>query len=306
MSSLDGVWWVKYRPETLNDLCISDKNREIINSFGKDIPNLMFVGRTGVGKTTLAKILVLDVLKCDFLYINASEENGIDTIRTKISGFVQTKSFDGGLKVVILDEADGLTMSSQQALRNIMESYADNARFILTGNNKYKISSALQSRCQELDIKPSLSQAFKRCLHILNVEGVETTQEQKKQLAILVKSHFPDLRKCINEMQKYVIGNELIITQKVNNNEICAKIFSHIESKDTLNLRKYLIQNDELFNSDWDQLLSDLLNYIYDLSYQDSKKKAMILTIADHLEKSSRVNDKEINFFACVLNLEQL
>jgi replication factor C small subunit len=306
MSDLTGVWWVKWRPKKLDDLCISDENRAIIESFGENIPNLLLTGSAGAGKTSLAQIIVMDIMKCDYLYINASDENGIDTIRTKISGFVQTKSFDGGIKVVVLDEADGLSHSSQMALRNMMESYADNARFILTGNQKHKISSPLQSRCQSLDIKPSIQQALKRCLYILKAEGIETSQEQKIQLASLVKSYFPDLRKCLNEMQKFVIGDELNITQKVNNNEVCVKICSHIEEGNTLSLRKYLIQNDEVFNADWEQLLVDLLNHIYKISIEDSKKKAMILTIADHLEKCSRVNDKEINFFACVLTLEQL
>lgn len=306
MSDFSGVWMEKYRPNTLDDLCISDETRNIINSFGKDIPNLLLTGNAGTGKTSLARILVLDVLKCDYLYINASDENGVDTIRGKISGFVQTKSFDGNIKVVILDEADSLSNASQGILRNMMESYANNARFILTGNYRHKITSPLQSRCQSLDIKPSLQQALKRCLNILSSEGVNTSQEEKKQLATLVKSYFPDLRKCINEMQKFVDGNKLNITQRVNNNEVCIRICSHIESGDTLMLRKYLIQNDEIFNSDWEQLLVDLLNHIYTLLIEDSKKKAMILTIADHLEKCSRVNDKEINFFACILNLEQI
>lgn len=306
MSDYSGLWVEKYRPQTLDDLCVSDETRKILESFGPDIPNLLFCSGPGMGKTTTARIIVINILKCDYLYINASDENGIETVRNKISGFVQTKSFDGNIKVVILDEVDQFSKNGADALRNMMESYADNARFILTGNYKHKISAPLQSRCQSLDIKPSLQQALKRCLHILKLEGVETTTEQKKQLATLVKSYFPDLRKCINEMQKFVIDNELIITQRINNNEVCGRICEHIESRDTLNLRKYLIQNDEIFNSDWEQLLVDLLNHIYTLSIEDSKKKAMILTIADHLEKCSRVNDKEINFFACILNLEQI
>ena len=303
----ESLWVEKYRPQTLEDLCVSDENKSIIKSFTNEIPNLLLTGNAGCGKTTLARIIVLDILKCDYLYINASDENGVDTIRSKITGFVQTKSFDGGIKVVVLDEADGLSNAAQGILRNLMESYANNARFILTGNHKHKISAPLQSRCQSLYLKPTLSQALKRCLSILKTENITTSSEQKQQLASLVKSHFPDLRKCINEMQKVCIDSVLTIGRKIDNNPICDKIYQHLSTKKTLELRKYLIQNDGLFNSDWEQLLTDLLNYIYKSPVlDDSKKKAMVLTIADHLEKCSRVNDKEINFFACVLNLENI
>lgn len=304
--SFESIWIERFRPQTLDDLCISDENRKIISSFGDEIPHLLLVGSAGTGKTSLARIMVLDILKCDYLYINASDENGIDTIRNKVTGFVQTKSFDGKIKVVILDEADSISKDGQKCLRNLMETYASTARFILTGNYKHKIITPLQSRCQSLNIKPTLSQALKRCLSILEVVGIETTKEQKQQLAALVKSYFPDLRLCIGEMQKFCGDNGLNITQNINNNDLCEKIITHIQSGKTLDLRKYLIQNDEMFNSNWEQLLSDLLNYIYNMKDEDSKKKAMILTIADHLEKCSRVNDKEINFFACVLNLENI
>jgi replication-associated recombination protein RarA len=302
--SYENLWIEKYRPKTLEDLCITDDIRDLIKEWGNEIPHLLFVGKAGTGKTTLAQILVNNVLDCDYLYINASDENGIDTIRTKVTGFVQTKSLDGNIKVVVLDEADGLTIDGQKCLRNLMESYASTARFILTGNSLHKISVALQSRCQRLVITTSLSSAVKRCLSILKLEGVTITDVVKRQVITLVKEHFPDLRMCIGELAKHCVGGVLKIEHKTTSSELLETVWSNIQHKKGLATRKYLIENDALFNSDWDQLLVDLLNYIYKQDCDDSMKKAMVVTIADHLERATRVLDKEINVFACILNLE--
>jgi DNA polymerase III delta prime subunit len=302
----DGLWIEKYRPTKLDDMCISQEIKTLINSWNGNIPHLLFLGKAGVGKTTLARILVQDILKCDYLYINASDENGIDTIRYKVTGFVQTKSLDGNLKVVILDEADGLTIDGQKCLRNLMESYANSARFILTGNVKHKINVALQSRCQNIDIQPSFKEAVIRCLNILKLENVQTNPDQKKQIVELVKRYFPDLRKCIGEIQKHCINGTITLHSKINNTGLCVKIFDNIKNKKCLDIRKFLIENDGDFHSDWDQLLVDLLNYIYEQPIDDLVKKQMIIIIADHLDKSTRVIDKEINLFACLLNLEEI
>ena len=300
------IWVERYRPKSLDELCINEKTKKKIISWGQDIPHLLFTSTPGQGKTTLSQILVKDILKCDYIYINASDENGIDTVRNKISGFIQTKSFDGNLTVVVLDEIDQFSNSGQSALRNMMESYADNARFILTGNFRHKILKAIQSRCQSLDISPTITQALKRCLEILKLENIQVSKEQKKLLANLVKTNFPDIRKCVGEMQKNCIDGVLDISERNNTNVILELVMDNISDKQSLLTRKYLIENDESFNSDWEQLLVDLLNYVYKMTLIDDKKKAMILTIADHLEKCSRVNDKEINFFVCLLNLEQI
>lgn len=299
------IWVEKYRPQKLEDLCISPEMREIIVNFNTNIPNLLFCGVQGTGKTTLARILVKDILKCDYLYINASDESGVDTIRTKVTGFSQTKSLDGNIKVVILDEADFLSGASQAALRNLMESYSDTTRFILTGNYRHKIIPALQSRCQSLDIKPSLKDSVLRCMKILTNEGISTSPEQLKSIITLVKKFSPDLRKCINELQKQCIGGVLKVKEASNNTELLDKIWSNVSTKKGLHTRKYLIENDNIFYSDWDQLLVDLLNYIYDLKIEEPLKKVMIITIAEHLDKATRVTDKEINFFSCILSLEQ-
>ena len=300
------IWVEKYRPHTLDDIILDEKTLEIVRGFKDEIPNLLFVGNPGTGKTTLARIIVNDILKCNYLYINASDESGIDTIRHNITNFAQTKSFDGGVKVVILDEGDGLTSQAQGALRNTMESYAKYCRFIITANYKHKIIPALQSRCQSLDIKPVLENAVRRCYSILKSEEVEIKEDQKKKFVELVKANFPDLRKTINELQKNCINGVLSIDNINVDSEILNTIYEKIKSKNVLELRKYLIEGEDRFNGDYDNLMSSYLNYLFDQPLPDLKKKEMIAIIADHLYKSVFVIDREINAFACWINLERV
>lgn len=306
MLDFNKIWVEKYRPQTLDDIILSERNKEIVRGFSEEIPNLLFVGTPGTGKTTLARILVNDVLKCNYLYINASDESGIDTIRHKVTNFSQTKSFDGKVKVVILDECDGLTSQAQAALRNTMESFAKYTRFILTANYKHKIIPALQSRCQFLDIKPTLEDGVKRIYGILKQEGIEIDDAQKKKFVELVKVNFPDLRKAINEIQKNCINGSLAITSVSVDNTLLRAIHTAIVQKDILSLRKHLIENENTFYGDYDTLMRDYLNYLYEQPMQDLKKKEMIAIIADHLYKSAFVLDKEINCFACIINLERV
>ena len=183
--NFNNLWVEKYRPKSLSDIVLVEETRSIANSFKdkKEIPNLLLIGIQGIGKTSLAKIIVNDILGCQYLYINASDENGIDTIRNKVVSFSKTKSFDGGIKVIILDEVDGISLEAQKALRNTMEEYSSNTRFILTGNYKHKIIQALQSRCQELNLIPPLEGIAKRVLTILRSENIfKNNLETKRQL----------------------------------------------------------------------------------------------------------------------------
>lgn len=206
----------------------------------------------------------------------------------------------------LTSNCDYLSKPAQAALRNTMEEYSKVARFILTANFKHKIMAPLQSRCQSVDIRPTLKGAVKRCLHILQNEDIEIPKEQNKALIDLVKNYFPDLRKCINEIQKHSIDGVLNIDGKTDNNSLCSYIWTGILNKSSLQTRKYLIENDHLFDNDYDQLLSNLLNYIYDLEVDELQKKQAIVQIADSLFRSSNVIDKEINAFACLLSLENI
>lgn len=306
MIDFNNIWTEKYRPQTLEDIILTERTRDVIKGFTDEIPNLLFVGTPGTGKTSLARIIVNDILKCDYLYINASDESGIDTIRYKVTNFSQVKSFNGNIKVVILDECDGLTAPAQGALRNTMESFAKYTRFILTANYKHKIIPALQSRCQSLDIKPTLEDGVRRVYSILKQEGITIEESQKKKFIEVVKANFPDLRKSINEIQKNCIDGALDITSVNVDNVILSAIYTHIAEKQTISLRKYLIENETSFYGDYDTLMRDFLNYLYVKDIQDDKKKEMIAILADHLYKSAFVLDKEVNCFACWINLERL
>ena len=177
MNEFNSLWVEKYRPSTLDDIILSDENRIIVEKFSTEqaIPNLLMCGCPGTGKTSLAKVIVNSVLQCQYLYINASDENGIDTIRSKVTQFAQTRSLDGSLKVIILDECDGLSQDAQRALRNTMEEYAAQTRFILTANYNHKIIPALQSRCQSIDMSPPLDKCVDRVSDILLQPGIDCT-----------------------------------------------------------------------------------------------------------------------------------
>ena len=295
----NNLWVEKYRPKTLNDLVLSETNRKYFESLTDEIPNLLFVGTPGLGKTTLAKIIIEDILKCQYLYINASDENGIDTIRSKVVGFSQTKSLDGSIKVVILDEADGITIEGQRALRNTMEEYSSQTRFILTANYKHKIIPAIQSRTQSFDLNPPIDDIVKRIVSIVKEENVKIEDNQKTNFVNVIKQNYPDIRKIINAVQKASVKGIFNIDIALDSKEIVDKIHKEVLSSNVIELRKYLIENENEFQGDYHNLMKQYLNYVYDSSIDDIKKREYILILSEYMYKDVFVLDKEINAFAC-------
>jgi len=301
------IWCEKYRPHTLEDFICTSEIRDVLTSYKQkeEIPNLLFTGGPGIGKTSSAKIIVNDILGCQYLYINASDENGIDTIRTKVNSFAQTMSIDGKIKVIILDETDGLSIDAQRALRNTMEEFAGITRFILTANYRYRIIPALQSRCQSFDLTPPLDVAVKRCATILKRENIIIGEDQKVKFVEFVKGTYPDLRKCINELQKFSSTGKLVLAD-TKNNKVLELIFSQIKQRNIETLRKALIESEHTFNSDYVLLLRNLFNYVDETETNPDLKRYYLLAISEYLYRSAFCVDQELNCYACLIQLSDI
>ncbi len=298
------LWVEKYRPSTLDELVLSTSNRDILNTCTEDscIPNFLFSGKPGIGKTSLAKIIVNDILKCQYIYINASDENGIDTVRTKITNFSVTKSIDGNIKVVILDEVDGLTMDAQRALRNIMEEYTDFVRFVLTANFLHRVIPPVLSRCQSIDMTPTLEAFTSRCEYVLKNESVNYTPKDLTKL----KYHFPDLRKAINELQKQSSTGTLQLHDEQSNNTFASNIVKLIRAGQSMKIRKNVIESEHVFAGDYIALLRTLFNVIESSDLPDIQKKECLLVTGEYIYRTAFVSDQEINFYTCVLALSKI
>ena len=300
----DDLWVEKYRPGTLDDIVLSEGNRRIFSKFKEQntIPNLLFIGNAGIGKTSLARLLCKSVLDCQYLYINASDENGIETIRTKVTNFSRTKSFDGKLKCIVLDETDGLSLDAQRALRNTMEEHAAITRFILTANYKHRIIEPLQSRCQDFDLTPTLEGCVDRVKYILATENVKVTDHER--LNQFIKICYPDLRKCINELHKNVVSGELLLDNLVKVKDVfIEKLYSIVTKGLALKARKKVIENEHVFNGDYNELLRSLFNYIDSSNINSDTKAKHLLVISEHIYRAAFVADLEINFYSCLISL---
>jgi replication factor C small subunit len=306
MSKYDFLWVEKYRPQTFKDIILNDDTSKFFANISEETPHLLLWGNAGTGKTTLAKIIVNDLLKCQYLYINASDENGVDTIRNKVTSFSQTKSFDGKKKVIILDEADGLTNEGQRILRNVMEKYAENARFILTANYFSRIIEPICSRCLIFNLKPDFEKSYDRCLMILEKENVQLEETDKKSLKIFLEKRYPDLRRTINDLQKYALDKNFLHKEEKNTQQFAIEIIKNLLKKQSLfDLRTLVISNENLFDSNYQQLLKKIFEIVSSSKMPDTLKKNILLEIGEHMYRDNFVLDHEINFFCCLLAIEK-
>ena len=299
------LWTEKYRPKKIEDCILPERLKKPFQEYvnQSNIPNLLLAGGAGVGKTTVAKAMCEEI-GCDYMVINGSDESGIDTFRTKIKNYASSMSLSGGRKVIIIDEADYLNPNSTQpALRNAIEEFAINCSFIFTCNYKTRIIEPLHSRCAVIDFglkndeKASMaSQFFKRLQGVLQSEKVEFDD---KVIAELVKKHFPDFRRVLNELQRYSQFGKIDvgILAQIGNIQL-QEIVKHIKAKDFGAIRKWVATSDLDANGVFRQIYDSL----YDFMKPQSIPQA-VLIIADYQYKNAFVADTEINLVACLTEL---
>ena len=301
------LWVEKYRPKRIEDCILSQDIKETFSQFlsQKEIPNLLLSGTAGTGKTTVARALC-EELGADYIIINGSDEGRqIDTLRHKIKNFASTVSLSGGKKVVILDEADYLNpQSTQPALRGFIEEFHANCRFILTCNFKNRIIDPLHSRFSNIEFKINpkdkgklATKLFERSVHILKEQNVDY---EEKVLAELIKKHFPDFRKLINELQRYSVSGVIDAGILVNvSDENLKTLINHLKAKDFTEMRKWVVHN---LDNDPVKIFRKIYDNLYD-NLQPETIPHAVLILADYQHKSAFVADQEINFVACLTEL---
>ena len=300
--SKEFLWCEKYRPKTVEDTILDPKLKTTFQKIVEtgEIPNMLFTGTAGLGKTTVAKA-ICNELGLDFIVVNGSEEGNIDTLRGKIKQFASSVSLSGGYKVVILDEADYLNpQSTQPALRGFIEEFSKNCRFILTCNFKNRIIEPLHSRCGVYEFNTSKKQMAELCsqfMHRLqNILEKEKVEYNNDVLAGLIMKYAPDWRRILNEAQRGSIGGTINSNVLVTDNSQYSDLYKHVKEKDFKKMRQWVVNN-------MDVEPASVFRGIYDSmeEYVDPASiPQLVLILADYQHKNAFVADHELNLVACL------
>jgi DNA polymerase III delta prime subunit len=296
----------KYRPHKIADCILPDRLKQVFQEYvnQKVVPNLMLTGTAGTGKTTVARALC-DEIGLDYLFINGSEERGIDMLRTKIKNYASTMSLHGGSKVIILDEADNLTPDAQLALRASIEAFSSNCTFIFTCNFKARLIDAIHSRCAVIDFKlesserPKMAaQMFKRVEEILKLEGVTY---DKAVLAKIVEKYFPDYRRTLGELQKFaMLGNiDAGVVSQLSDIRKMNELVAALKDKNFTAMRKWVANNSDVDSSRIFRSIYDSTNEFF----KPSSIPLVVVTIAKYQYQAAFVADQEINLVACLTEI---
>ena len=300
------LWVEKYAPQTVDDCVLPDKLKEEFSSM-ETIPNMLFIGNAGVGKTTVASVLC-NTLNTDMLFMNASLENGIDDVRNKIQSFATTTALFGDYKVLLLDEADNLSPDAQKSLRALIEAHQNNCRFILTCNYAHKLIPPLRSRLQEYNFTyptdgKTLKNTFvKRLLKILQLEKVSLSKEDVPTLVSLVDLSYPNWRNCIHQLQRVTAKGSVdntIITQ-IKEQHV-STLFELLKAKNFTKVREWIAENLSQGVSD-----TDIIRMIYTEAKNYMKPQSLpqcVLTLADYQQKAAVVANQEVNTVAMAVEL---
>lgn len=298
----NSLWVEKYRPDTLENYVGSDALRTKLQQYieSQDIPHLLFYGTAGTGKTTAAKMLVKNI-DCDYMFINASDERGIDTIRDKVKGFAVTSGFKP-LKIIVLDEMDAVTPDGQRALRNLMEAYSSTTRFILTANYVERIIDPLISRAQVFKlVPPSKKDVARRLADILRLESITFDTQTLVQV---VNAYYPDIRKCINVIQLQSHGGTLQISydQLVGKDvklKIIETLSSNLPLKDKITDIRQIVLDAQI--QDFAELYTTLYENVE--LFASTKIPSAVIALNEGQVRDGQVPDKELNFSATLYTI---
>mgnify|MGYP003114610115 FL=1 len=295
------LWVEKYRPSNLDTYIGNDHLKSKVSVYleSGDLPHLLLYGKAGTGKTTLAKILVKNI-ECDYLYINASDENNVETVRTKVKNFASTMGFKD-YKIIILDECDYITPNAQAALRNLMETFSKHCRFILTCNFVERIIDPIQSRCQSFQIIPPSKKEVAKHIHDILLK--ENVMSDMKDLKVLIDSGYPDIRRVINAAQRNIIKGKLKLdTTSIIQNDYKLKLLKILKTQDKKtafkDIRQLLLDNKITDFADLFRLLYDEVD-----DWGKGHVAECILIIARYELSDGQVPDKEINAMAMLIEL---